>query len=85
MVCALKLFLSLVIDVLKIPFRRRSGIYTHISGAGEVLIYTYLAPERPEKPEKYLYTSLSWNCVDEDQNNIERLVMSYLIQKVFAP
>ena len=21
-----------------------------------MLIYTYLAPERPEKPEKYLYT-----------------------------
>jgi len=23
-----------------------------------VLIHTYLAPERPEKPEKYLYTPL---------------------------
>src|SRR6218665_1285588 len=31
-------------------------IYTHFSGSGEVLIYTYLAPERLEKPEKYLYT-----------------------------
>jgi len=44
---------------LKTPFRRRRSIYTHFSGAGEVLIYTYLAPERPErpeKPEKYLYT-----------------------------
>ena len=29
------------------------SIYTHFSGAGEVLIYIYLAPE---KPEKYLYT-----------------------------
>jgi len=28
-------------------------IYIHLSGAGEVLIYTYLAPE---KPDKYLYT-----------------------------
>jgi len=35
---------------LKTPFRRRRIIYTHLSGAGEVLIYTYLAPE------KYLYT-----------------------------
>jgi len=29
----------------------------HLSGAGEVLIYIYLAPERPKKPvkpEKYL-------------------------------
>src|SRR6218665_3665079 len=36
----------------------RKSIFTHFSGAGEVLIYTYLAPERPEKPEKpekYLY------------------------------
>src|SRR6218665_3855226 len=41
---------------LKTHFRRRRSIYTHFSGAGEVLIYTYLAPERPEKPEKYLYT-----------------------------
>ena len=44
---------------LKTPFRRRRSIYTHFSGAGEVLIYTYLAPEsleKPEKPEKYLYT-----------------------------
>jgi len=44
---------------LKTPFRRRRSINTHFSGAGEVLIYTYLAPERPEKPEKpgkYLYT-----------------------------
>jgi len=40
----------------KTPFRRRRGMYTHFSGAEEVLIYTYLAPERPEKPEKYLYT-----------------------------
>ena len=45
---------------LKTPFRRRRSIYTHFSGAGEVLICTYLAPERPEKPEKYLYTSLIW-------------------------
>jgi len=43
---------------LKTPFRRRRSIYTNFSGAGEVLIYTYLAPERPEKPEKYLYTPL---------------------------
>jgi len=28
------------------PFRRRRSIYTHFSGAGEVLMYTYLAPER---------------------------------------
>jgi len=44
---------------LKPPIRRRRSIYTHFSDAGEVLIYTYLAPERPErpeKPEKYLYT-----------------------------
>src|SRR6218665_2293960 len=44
---------------LKTPFRRRRSIYTHFSGAGEVLIYTHWAPERPEKPEKpekYLYT-----------------------------
>src|SRR6218665_234017 len=41
---------------LKTPFRRRKSIYTHFSGAGEVLIYTYLAPERPEK---YLYTPKS--------------------------
>jgi len=41
---------------LKTPFRRRRSIYTHFYGAGEVLIYTYLAPKRPEKPEKYLYT-----------------------------
>ena len=44
------------------------SIYTHFSGAGEVLIYTYLAPERPEKPEKYLYTPLLvlyqlWICL----------------------
>src|SRR6218665_2548656 len=43
---------------LKTPFRRRKSIYTHFSVAGEVLIYTYLAPERPEKPEKYLYTPI---------------------------
>src|SRR6218665_3998220 len=43
---------------LKTPFPRRRSIYTHFSGAGEVLIYTYLAPERPEKPEKYLYTPI---------------------------
>ena len=43
---------------LKTPFRHRRSIYTHFSSAGEVLIYTYLAPERPEKPEKYLYTPL---------------------------
>src|SRR6218665_1817423 len=36
--------------------RSRRSIYTHFSGAEEVLLYTYLAPERPEKPEKYLYT-----------------------------
>ena len=43
---------------LKTPFRRRRSISTHFSGAGEALrpIYTYLAPERSEKPEKYLYT-----------------------------
>jgi len=44
---------------LKTPFRPRRSIHTHFSGAGEVLIYTYLAPERPErseKPEKYLCT-----------------------------
>src|SRR6218665_1234077 len=35
--------------------RRRRSIYTHFSGAGEVLIYIYLAPERPEK---YLYTPI---------------------------
>ena len=35
------------------PFRRRRSICTHFAGAGEVLIYIYLAPERPEK---YLYT-----------------------------
>ena len=43
---------------LKAPFRRRRSISTHFSGAGEVLIYTYLAqevPEKPEKPKKYLY------------------------------
>ena len=33
-------------------------LYT-LSGAGEVFIYTYLAPERPEKPEKYLYTPVA--------------------------
>ena len=47
---------------LKTPLRRRRSIYTHFSGAGEVLIYTYLAPEKPgkpEKPEKYLYTLIS--------------------------
>jgi len=38
---------------LKTPFWRRRSIYTCFSGAGEVLIYTYLALE---KPEKYLYT-----------------------------
>jgi len=34
-------------------------LYTHFS-AGEVLIHTYLAPKRPEKPEKpkYLYTPI---------------------------
>jgi len=32
------------------PHRRQRSIYTHLSGAGEVLIRTYLAPERPEKP-----------------------------------
>jgi len=31
-------------------------VFIHTSGAGEVLIYTYPAQERPEKPEKYLYT-----------------------------
>jgi len=44
---------------LKTPFQRRRSIYTHFIGAGEVFIYTYLAPERPKKPEKlekYLYT-----------------------------
>ena len=35
---------------LKTPFRRRRSIFTHFSGAGEVFIYTSLAPE------KYLYT-----------------------------
>src|SRR6218665_4038444 len=49
---------------LKTPFRRRRSIYTHFSGAGEVLIYTYLAPERPEKPEKYLYTPLCNSCLN---------------------
>ena len=38
---------------LKTPFRPRRSIYTHFSGAREVIIYTYLASERPEK---YLYT-----------------------------
>src|SRR6218665_3945826 len=38
---------------LKTPFRRQRSIYTHVSGAGEALIYTYLAPV---KPEKYFYT-----------------------------
>ena len=33
-------------------------LYT-LFGAGEVLIYTYLAPEGPEKPEKYLYTPVT--------------------------
>src|SRR6218665_308597 len=41
---------------LKTPFPRRRSIYTHFSGSGEVLICTYLAPEKQEKPEKYLYT-----------------------------
>jgi len=41
---------------LETPFRRRRSIYTHFSGPGEVVIYTYLAPERSEKPDKYLYT-----------------------------
>src|SRR6218665_3468309 len=31
---------------LKAPFRRRRSIYTHFSGAGELLIYNYLAPEK---------------------------------------
>jgi len=44
---------------LKTPFRRRRSIYTHFFGAGEVLIYTYLAPEKPEKPKKYLETPIS--------------------------
>src|SRR6218665_1137195 len=47
---------------LKTPFMCRRSIHTHFSGAGKVLLYTYLAPERPkksEKPEKYLYTLLS--------------------------
>ena len=46
---------------MKTPFRRRRSIYTHFSGAGEVLIYTYtyMAPERPGKPEKYLYTPIN--------------------------
>ena len=43
---------------LKTPFRRRGSIYKHFSGAGQMLIYTYMAPERPEKPEKYLYTPI---------------------------
>ena len=43
---------------LKTPFRPRKSIYTHFFGAGEVLICTYLAPERPEKPENYLYTPI---------------------------
>src|SRR6218665_1963795 len=39
---------------------------THFSGAGEVLIYTYLVPERPEKLEKYLYTPhSSWQWVPQ--------------------
>jgi len=42
----------------KTPFRLRRSIYTHFSGAGEVLIYIYLAPERPEK---YLYTPVKSN------------------------
>src|SRR6218665_1381902 len=49
-------------EVFKTPFRRRGSIYTHFSGAGEVLIYTCLAPERPEKPEKYLYTPYYCAC-----------------------
>src|SRR6218665_295692 len=40
----------------KTPFRLRRSIYAHFFGAGEVLIYTYLVPERPEKPDKDLYT-----------------------------
>jgi len=32
------------------PFWRKRSIYAHLSGAGEVFIYTYLVPE------KYLYT-----------------------------
>ena len=42
---------------LKTPFRRRKSIYTHFSGALEVLIYTYLAPE------KYLYTPELDACI----------------------
>src|SRR6218665_550076 len=43
---------------LKTPFRRRRSVCTHFSGAGEVLIYAHLAPEKPKKPEtpeKHLY------------------------------
>src|SRR6218665_233787 len=43
----------------KTSFRRRRSIYAHIFRAGEVLIYTYFAPVRPGKPEKYLYTPLA--------------------------
>ena len=46
-------------SILKTPFRGRISIHTH----GEVLIYTYLAPERPEKPEKYLYTANSTDAL----------------------
>src|SRR6218665_1655151 len=44
---------------LKKPFRHLRGIYTHFSGAGKVLIYTYLAPE---KSEKYLYAPINTAC-----------------------
>ena len=47
---------SISIYIYLIPLRRLESIYTQLSGAGEVFIYTYLAPE---KPEKYLYTPQS--------------------------
>jgi len=61
--------ISVYIEILLRRRRSLGSIQKHFSGAGEVLIYTYLAPERPEKlekSEKYLYVPPQWfwSCIN---------------------
>ena len=48
-----------------------------------MLIYTYLAPERPEKPEKYLYTPERPNFLEVDTVAINTTCMSLFVSLFF--
>jgi len=55
---------------LKTPHLPGAGeVSIHFSVAGEVLMYPYPAPERPKKPEKYIYTPEKTPRIDREKTS----------------